>query len=90
MVLTEGMSCGCVPCVYGSYGAAFDIVDDDDNGIISTPFQPKEMAKRIQQLIDDDVKRQKMSVVAKEKVKQFDAVVVAEKWESLFRSMLNG
>lgn len=87
MVLTEGMSYGCVPCVYGSYGAAFDIVDDGVNGIISTPFRPKEMADRIQTLINDGSRLVQMSSSAIEKVKDFNADKVADKWDALFGSL---
>lgn len=87
MVLTEGMSYGCVPCVYGSYGAAFDIVDDGVNGIISTPFRPKEMADRIQTLINDESRLVQMSSSAIEKVKDFNADKVADKWDALFGSL---
>lgn len=87
MVLTEGMSYGCVPCVYGSYGAAFDIVDDGVNGIISTPFKPKEMADRIQTLINDESRLVQMSSSAIEKVKDFNADKVADKWDALFVSL---
>lgn len=87
MVLTEGMSYGCVPCVYGSYGAAFDIVDDGVNGIISTPFRPKEMADRIQTLINDESRLVQMSSLAIEKVKDFNADKVADKWDALFGSL---
>lgn len=87
MVLTEGMSYGCVPCVYGSYGAAFDIVDDGVNGIISTPFRPKEMADRIQTLINDESRLVQMSSSAIEKVKDFNADKIADKWDALFGSL---
>lgn len=87
MVLTEGMSYGCVPCVYGSYGAAFDIVDDGVNGIISTPFRPKEMADRIQTLINDESRLAQISSSAIEKVKDFNADKVADKWDALFGSL---
>lgn len=87
MVLTEGMSYGCVPCVYGSYGAAFDIVDDGVNGIISTPFRPKEMADRIQTLINNESRLAQMSSSAIEKVKDFNADKVADKWDALFGSL---
>lgn len=87
MVLTEGMSYGCVPCVYGSYGAAFDIVDDGVNGIISTPFRPKELANRIQTLINDGSRLAQMSSSAIEKVKDFNADKVADKWDALFGSL---
>ena len=87
MVLTEGMSYGCVPCVYGSYGAAFDIVDDGVNGIISTPFRPKEMADRIQTLINDESRLAQMSSSSIEKVKDFNADKVADKWDALFGSL---
>ena len=67
--------------------AAFDIVDDGVNGIISTPFRPKEMADRIQTLINDESRLVQMSSSAIEKVKDFNADKVADKWDALFGSL---
>ena len=87
MVHTEGMAYGCIPCVYGSYGAAFDIVDDGENGIISTPFKPEEMADRIQEAIDDYALASQLAQGAFEKVKRFSARSTAEKWVKLFEEL---
>lgn len=89
MVLTEGMAYGCIPCVYGSYGAAFDIVDDGENGIISTPFKPEEMAGRIQSVIDDEALASRLALGALNKVKNFSARTTAEKWVKLFEELTN-
>lgn len=89
MVLTEGMAYGCIPCVYGSYGAAFDIVDDGINGIISTPFKPEQMAGRLQDVIDDDALASRLAHGALEKVKNFSAQTTAGKWVKLFEELKN-
>lgn len=61
MVLTEGMAYGCIPVCFGSYEAASDIIDDDQNGIIATPFNTMEMASRVSNLIDSPRKMSLMS-----------------------------
>lgn len=87
MVLTEGMSYGCIPCVYGTYGAAYDIVDNNKCGFVTTPFSPEEMAEKIQSLIEDENLRQKFAFNAIEKVKMFTVEKIADKWEELFDSL---
>lgn len=84
MVLTEGMAYGCIPCVYGTYEAVYDIIDNDECGFITTPFNPQEMADKIQSLIDDEEKRQQFSHKAKEKIKQFTPEKIVDQWEQLF------
>lgn len=87
MVLTEGMSYGCIPCVYGTFGAAYDIVDNNRCGFVITPFSPDEMAEKIQLLIDDENLRQKFALKAIEKAKRFTVEKIADKWDDLFDSM---
>ena len=89
MVLTEGMAYGCIPCVYGSYGAAFDIVDDGENGIISAPFNSHEMAGRIQGVIDDGALASQLAHGALDKVKNFSARATAKKWLKLFEELID-
>ncbi len=89
MVLTEGMNYGCVPCVYGNYGSVYDIIDDNINGIISKPFDNILMAKRIQSLIDDEIKYKAMSFAAQKKSQLFSVEDTVDKWEILFRNIDN-
>lgn len=87
MVLTEGMAYGCIPCAYGSYEAVYDIIDNDNCGLVTTPFRPEEMANKLQTLIDDEDKRLLFSENARKKVRQFSVEKIVDQWESLFYSL---
>ena len=88
MVLTEGMAYGCIPCAYGSYEAVYDIIDDNC-GFVTTPFQPVEMAYKIQSLIDNADKRLLFSENARKKVRQFSVEKIVDQWEALFYCLRN-
>lgn len=85
MVLTEAMSYGCVPFVYDTYESLHDIIDDGKNGIIAKPFNKEEMARRIQELIDNNDKYVAMQQNAIEKVKTFSIEKIVDKWEEIFK-----
>lgn len=89
MTLTEGMAYGCIPCVYDTYEAAHDIIDNNECGFITTPFKPQEMADKIQLLIDDEEKRQQFAYKAKEKIENFTPKKIANQWEELFYQLTN-
>ena len=89
MTLTEGMAYGCIPCVYDTYEAVHDIIDNNECGFITTPFKPQEMADKIQLLIDDEEKRQQFAYKAKEKIENFTPKKIANQWEQLFYKLTN-
>lgn len=89
MVLTEGMAYGCIPCVYDTYEAVHDIIDNNECGFITTPFKPQEMADKIQLLIDNEEKRQQFARKAKEKIANFTPQKIANQWERLFYQLTN-
>lgn len=85
MVLTEAMSYGCIPFAYDTYESVHDIIDDKKNGIIVKPFNKKEMARRIQEIIDDKEKFAAMQKAAIEEVKEFSVENIIDKWEEIFK-----
>lgn len=85
MVLVEAMSNICIPFVYNTFESLYDIIDDDKDGIIVKPFDKKEMARRIQEIIDDKDKFVAMQKAAIEKVKEFSAENIIDKWEEIFK-----
>lgn len=85
MVLTEAMSYGCVPFAYATYESLHDIIDDGKNGIIVKPFNKEEMARRIQEVIDDNEKFAAMQKAAIEKAKTFSVENIVDKWEEVFK-----
>lgn len=86
MVLTEAMAYGCVPCVYDTYESLYDIVDNNQNGLIISPNH-KEMAACLQRYINDSHKWQEMSVAAREKVRKFAVENIVDQWENLLNSI---
>lgn len=88
MSLTEGMSFGCIPFTFNSYGAASDIIDDNKNGCLITPFDLNEYARKLSNLMDNSILRNLMAAEACKKVQDFSVEKVANKWEALFDSLV--
>ena len=86
MIITEAMSCGCVPIVMDTFPTLTDIVDDGKNGIICNA-SPKDMAGRMNSVIDDSDLWRSMSANAVNKVKEFDVERILPKWECLLDSL---
>lgn len=80
MVLTEAMSYGCVPCVYNSFEAVKEIIEDGKSGIIVPFLQWEEMANKIQSLINDDKNLTTMAKNAHDKVRKYESKDIAQKW----------
>ena len=90
MSLTEGMSYGCIPVTYNNFGAASDIIDDGLNGYLIKPFDSKRYAKRLKELMSNPELRYSMSREATIKVQKFSPEAIVDKWEALFRKILEG
>lgn len=85
MALTEGMQCKCVPVTFGSYSAAFDIIDDGVNGCIIKPNNINDYAKRLSELMSNDTMRLKMGKLAMDKAMKFDAKNVVTLWDQILK-----
>lgn len=83
MVLLEAMSFGCIPILYNSFEAAEDVVINNHNGKIVTPFETQEMIKAINTLIKDGQLQDKMAKNAIEDVKKYDVYTIASIWEEI-------
>ena len=84
LVLTECMSFGVVPVVYGSYSAVYDIVEDGKNGIIvpqkTSGFNVALMAEKIQELMTDKTRLNEMAISAIEKSKHYSLDIIYQEW----------
>lgn len=87
MVLIEGMSHKCIPVSFDSYEAASDIINDGVDGILVPPFDIKNYAERLAQLMDNDAERVAMAENSYKKSNQFDLSTIADKWEQLFSQL---
>lgn len=84
LVLPEAMSFGVVPMVYGSFAAAYDIVDDRENGIVlpydKSGFKPEPMANRLSEWMDNPKDLEKLALAALEKSRQYSLDRIYNEW----------
>lgn len=81
MVLLEAMQSGCVPFVFGSFAAAYDIIDNEKNGFIIKPFDEEAYAKALVDFLSRPKKYYEMMAnSAIEKSKKFLVESVCDKW----------
>lgn len=84
LVLLEAMSFGVVPCSYTTFATAYDLIDNNINGVLCTPYDILEMAKKIQNLIKDETLLEKMSISSVDKSRRYSIDIIGDKWEKLF------
>lgn len=83
MTLVEAMSCGCVPVVFDSFGAARDIVADGRDGALVPPYDIGAFAEAVRTLLADDGRLRLWSGRAREAVARYSASDVCDRWMSL-------
>lgn len=90
LVIIESMSLGCVPIVYGSYEAAYDIIDQGVCGFVTPkPYSEAKTTEKMELLMNDDKLRQDMAKKAMEKAKSFSIDSISQKWYELFNKVLD-
>ena len=92
LVIVEGMSFGVVPIALGSYSAVHDIIEDGKDGNIvpyckKKGFIAKDMAQKLEFLMNNDDKRNEMALAAIEKSKKFSIETIYKKWEELLLNL---
>lgn len=84
LVLAECMSFGVVPCVYDSFAAVHDIIEDDVNGLIIEKengyFSAEKMAMRLAEIMSDEQKLDMMAQKSIETSKRYSIDSVYEQW----------
>lgn len=85
LVLAECMSFGVVPIVLGSYSAVHDIIEDGKDGYIipyskQKGFVAKDMADKLEYLMNNKEKRNVMAIAAIEKSKKFSIDKIYNNW----------
>lgn len=84
LVLTECMSFGVVPVVYGSYPAVYDIIEDGKNGIIipkaDKGFNAAMMAKSCSELMEQETRLANMAKAAIERSKDYSVDKIYQQW----------
>lgn len=76
-----------VPCILTNVGGCSDIVDNEVNGFLIPPKNPKALTDKLLFLVENSTKLRKMSINARKKVvKDFNLEMVANKYLGLFTS----
>lgn len=87
MCITEAMQWGCVPIAFNSFGALTDMIRDGEDGVIVKAFSENDFAKRLSQLMNDDVLRAELADNARKNIKRYDEDIILPMWERLFDSL---
>jgi glycosyltransferase involved in cell wall biosynthesis len=84
LVLVEAMSCG-VPCVSLAcpYGPR-EIIDDGKTGLLARNGDVKDLAIKMEWLIEHDEQRAQMGRNAREEAKKYKQSVIMTEWEKLY------
>lgn len=89
MTNIEAITYGVIPFAFGSFASVGDIISDNEDGFIITPFDTDEYASRLLEFMQfSDDKKMKMRKKAIEKSRTFSADVIADRWNKLFTDIL--
>lgn len=90
LVVIESMIYGCVPIVYGSYEAIYDIIDNKVNGFITPrPFSIDETIEKMKYLMDNNQNRVSMAEAAMKKAQKFSIDSIKNEWYMLFSKVIS-
>lgn len=88
LVLGEAMHYGVVPVVFGSFEAAYDIVEHNVNGFVAKPYDITEYASLLSELMINDSKTHEMAMRAMVDSKKYSIEVIGDLWIKLFRHLV--
>lgn len=88
MVITEAMQHGCVPITYNTFSAANDMISDEHDGFLITPFNSKEYKEKLILLTDYNTYKS-MSLNAFNATKKFDFNAIIDSWEDMLLKLIN-
>src|SRR6266571_2727263 len=86
-VAMEAMSMG-KPIIASRIGGLTDIVVDGETGFLVTPGDPRPLREAVQCLLDDPARRERMGVMAKQRVVEFQAKTVVPRIEQVYQEIL--
>ena len=84
LVLTEAMTFGTIPFAFNSYASAGDIISNEKDGYLITPFDIEEYSSKIQLLINNENLRNQISRQALLKSNTFHIDKISKQWVQLF------
>lgn len=85
--ISESMAYAVVPMLFASYQAAYDIVDNGDNGILVDAFNIEKYVDQLDTLMTDFNKLRKMQITAIGKASHFSIQNIGDKWRKLLDTL---
>ena len=85
LTITESLQNGAVPIVLNTSTVFKDIISDANNGFL--PKTGKEYRERLESLLSDNNKRQRMAIEGLKSAHRFTPKIVGEKWLSLLNKL---
>lgn len=90
MTLVESQQMGVVPIVMDSVVCVKDIIQQRVNGIITPYGDINKLSYNLQQLMNNENKRQQYMIKGFESCKKFEVNKIVDRWITLFNHMCNG
>lgn len=87
LVLVEAMSQGVVPVCFNSYSSVYDIVDDNENGIMIPSFDVNAFRDALRRLMESPEEIERMSGNAVNKASRFQMKNIGEQWYRLLKEV---
>lgn len=91
LVLAEAMSFGVIPCVYGSYSAVYDIINNNRNGIVlqydKNGYNAKEMAIRMSKIMSNSILFNNMAQEAIKTSRNYSIEKIYNQWIDIFKTL---
>ena len=87
LVIIEAMASG-IPVVASRSGGIVDIIEHGENGLLAEEKNSKELAYRINQLLNDEKLRKKISENSVQTAAQYDYKQIAAKYRALIDSLI--
>ncbi|MDI6644161.1 MAG: glycosyltransferase family 4 protein [Methanobacteriaceae archaeon] len=88
-VLLESMACG-LPVITSNIPAHKDLIKDNQNGLLTEKGNPKDIAKKINILINDNDLREKLGKNARQTIeKKFTWNIIGKKYEEIYKEIVS-
>ena len=85
LVGLEAMSCGTV--ILASKRGFSEYVKDNYDGVLIDPGQPEQLIQSIRGLMDDDDKRRRLEIAAREKALLYDWKIILNEYRKLYEEV---
>jgi glycosyltransferase involved in cell wall biosynthesis len=86
-VLVEAMAAGVV-VISSAVGGTVDVIEDGESGILVPPSEPSRIADAVSKVLENSELKSHLIDGGRERAKQFDIHITAEKFEDLYEKLL--